>query len=111
MTRPQIPAIGLKVETAMGYAEISADLVCPLGTPSFQPGTHDYDPKRNDPIEGLSTCMTSRQEVPKGTRIGGQRWSSTAILRMVKQPAINCPKDCQTTAPSLQLRLQPSLWH
>ena len=37
--------------------------------------------------------------------------SSTAISRMVRQPAANCPKDCQTTAPSLQLRLQPSVWH
>ena len=31
--------------------------------------------------------------------------------RMVRQPAANCPKDSQTTAPSLLLRLQPSLWH
>ena len=37
--------------------------------------------------------------------------SSTAISRMVRQVAANCPKDCQTTAPSLQMRLQPSVWH
>ena len=30
---------------------------------------------------------------------------------MVSQPPANCAKDCQTTAPSLQLRLQPSVWH
>ena len=41
----------------------------------------------------------------------GQRRSSTAISTMVRQLAANCPKDCQTTAPSLQLRLQPSVWH
>ena len=48
---------------------------------------------------------------PKWTREWGQRRSSTAISRMVRQPATNCPKDYQTTAPSLQLRLLPSLWH
>ena len=53
-----------------------------------------------------STLMTS-----KWTREWGQRRSSTAISRMVRQHATNCPKDCQTTAPSLQLRLQPSVWH
>ena len=31
----------------------------------------------------------------------GQQLSSTAITRMVRQPAANCPKDYQTTAPSL----------
>ena len=30
---------------------------------------------------------------------------------MVRQPATACPNDCQTTAPSLLLRLQQSLWH
>ena len=39
------------------------------------------------------------------------KWTLTAISRMVRQPAANCPKDCQTAAPSWQLRLQPSLWH
>ena len=27
-----------------------------------------------------------------------------------RQPATNCPKDCRTTASSLQLMIQPSLW-
>ena len=56
------PPIGLKVEGAMTPAEINAELVCPLRTPNFPPGTHDYDPKRHDLIEGVSKCMISRQE-------------------------------------------------
>ena len=62
MTRPPAPAIGLKVEAAMASAEINAELVCSLGTPSFPPGTHDYDPKRHDLIEGVSKCMIAREE-------------------------------------------------
>ena len=129
MTRPPAPPIGLKIEEAMTSAEINAELVCPLRTPNFPPAKHDYDPKRHDLIGGVSKCMISRQEAqakfnehkdhmmkstlmaPKWTREWGQRRSSTAISRMVRQPAANCPKDCQTTAPSLQLRLQPSVWH
>ena len=62
MTRPPAPAIGLKVEAAMASTEINAELVCPLGTPSFPPGTQDYDPKRHDLIEGVSKCMITREE-------------------------------------------------
>ena len=62
MTRPLAPPIGLKVEEAMTYAEINAELVCPLSTPNFPPGTHDYVPKRHDLIEGVSKCMISGQE-------------------------------------------------
>ena len=62
MTRPPAPPIGLKVEEAMTSAEINAELVCPLRTPNFPPGTHDYDPKRQDLIEGVSKCMISGQE-------------------------------------------------
>ena len=62
MTRPLAPPIGLKVEEAMTSAEIYDELVCPLRTPNFPPGTHDYDPKRHDLIEGVSKCMISRQE-------------------------------------------------
>ena len=43
-------------------AEINAELVCPLRTPNFPPGTHYYDPKRHDLIEGVSKCMISGQE-------------------------------------------------
>ena len=44
------------VHIGHGSAEINAELVCPLGTPSFPPGTHDYDLKRYDLIEGVSKC-------------------------------------------------------
>ena len=190
MTRTPAPPIGLKVDEAMTSAEINAELVCPLRTPNFPPGAHDYYPKRHDLIEGVSKCMISGQEVQakfnefreaqgshdevytdgskmnervgaaavinrhfqngettcrqlskrlpdnntifaaeataislalnyyqhmgparKWTREWGQRRSSNAISRMVIQTAANCPKDCQTTAPYLQLRLQPSVWH
>ena len=62
MTRPQAAPIGLKVEEAMTSAEINAELVCPLGTPNFPPGTHDYDPRRHNLIEVVSKCLISRQE-------------------------------------------------
>ena len=62
MTRPPAPPICLKVEEAMTSAEINAELVCCLRTPNFPPGTHDYDPKRHDLIEGVSECMIYGQE-------------------------------------------------
>ena len=62
MTRPPAPPIGLKVEEAMTSAEINAELVCPLRTTNFPPGTHGYDPKRHDLIEGVNKCKISRQE-------------------------------------------------
>ena len=62
MTRPPAPPIGLKVEEAMTSAEINAELVCPLRTPNFPPGTHYCDPKKHDLIEGVSKCMISGQE-------------------------------------------------
>ena len=62
MTRPPAPPIGLKVEEAMTSAEIDAELFCPLRTPNFPPGTHDYDPKAHDRIEGVSECMISGKE-------------------------------------------------
>ena len=49
-------------QVSCSSAEINAELVCPLRTPNFPPGTHDYDPKRHDLIEGVSKCMISRQE-------------------------------------------------
>ena len=39
--------------------------------------------------------MKSTVMAPKWTREWGQRRSSTAISRMVRQPAANCPKDCK----------------
>ena len=62
MTWPLAAPIGLEVEEAMTSAEINAELVCPLGTSNFPPGTHVYDPKRHDLIEGVSKCMISGQE-------------------------------------------------
>ena len=53
MTRTPAPPIGIKVEEAMTSAEVNAELVCPLKTRNFPPGTHDYDPKRHDLIEGV----------------------------------------------------------
>ena len=48
----------------MASAEINAELVCTLGTPSFPPGAHDYDPKRHDLIKGVSKSTISIQETP-----------------------------------------------
>ena len=135
ITRRPTPAIGLKVEAAMASVDINDELVCPLGTPSFPAGAHNYDPKIHDLIKGVSKCMISIQEAQaelneyrcewvtritwwglhwwhgsKWTREWGQQRSSTAISRMVRQPTANCPEDCQTTAPSLQMKLQPPLW-
>ena len=62
MTRPPAKPIGLKVEEAMTSAEIDIEKVCPLKTPTFPPGTHEYDPKRHGLIEGVSKCMITRQE-------------------------------------------------
>ena len=47
---------------AMTSAEIDVELVCPLRTPNFPPGTHEYDPKKHNLIEGVSKCMITREE-------------------------------------------------
>ena len=62
MTRPPAKPISLKVEEAMTSAEIDIETVCPLKTPTFPPGTHEYDPKRHSLIEGVSKCMITREE-------------------------------------------------
>ena len=62
MTRPPAQPIGLKVEEAMTSAEIDGETICPLKTPTFPPGTHEYDPKRHRFIEGVSKCMITREE-------------------------------------------------
>ena len=54
MTQPLASPIGHKVDTAMVSAEINAELVCPLRTPNFLLGMHDYDPERK--------CIISIQE-------------------------------------------------
>ena len=62
MIQPPAKPIGLKVEEAMISAEIDIETVCPLGTPTFPPGTHEYDPKRHSLIQGVSKCMITREE-------------------------------------------------
>ena len=62
MTRPSIQPIGLKLEEAMTSAKIDVELVCPLRTPNFPPGTHEYDPKKHNLVEGVSKCMITREE-------------------------------------------------
>ena len=132
MTRTPAPPIGLKIEEAMTSAEINAELVCSLRTPNFPPGTHDYDPKRHDLIEGVSKCMISRQEAQAkfnefreaqgshdevytdGSKMNERVGAAAVINRHFQNGETtcrHCPKDCQTTAPCLQLRLQQSVWH
>ena len=62
MTRPSTQPIGLKLEEAMTSAEIDVELVCPLRTPCFPPGTHEYDLKKDNLIEGVSKYMIIREE-------------------------------------------------
>ena len=62
MTRPPTQPIGLKLEEAMTSAEINVEAVCPLKTPIFLPGAHEYDPKEHNLIEGVSKFMISREE-------------------------------------------------
>ena len=132
MTRPLPFPIGFKGEAAMVPVDNKIELVCPFITLSFSPRMHDYDPKRHNLIEGVGKCRITRQEAQTKfneyldtpgshtavypdsfKRIGrvGQWQSSTAISAVVTQPATTCPKDCQTTTPSLLLRLQPSPGH
>ena len=92
----------------------------PLGTPSFPAGTHDYDPKRHDHIEWISRCMISSIVKHKDHMMIFTLMATKWVVAGGHQPQFpvwwgNLPptvkKPCQTTAPSLQLRLQPSLWH
>ena len=116
----------------MFSVEINAELVCLFKTNCFPPGMHDYNPMRHNLIEGVSKCMTSRQAAQANLnaycktqglhnevytdcfkmneRVGAGE-AINCHSRMVVHPASNCLKDCQTTAPSLLLRLQPLVWH
>ena len=62
MTWPPTSTVDLKVEAAMAPVDRSAELVCPLRTASFPPGTLDYDHKRQHIIEGVSRYVISLQE-------------------------------------------------
>ena len=57
MTRPSTQPNGLKLEETMTSAEIDVELVFPLRTPSFPRGTHEYDTKKHNLIEGRRKCM------------------------------------------------------
>ena len=52
MTRPSNQPVGLKLEEAMTSAEIDVELVCPLKTPCFPPGTHGVWSKETQPHWG-----------------------------------------------------------
>ena len=121
---------------AMTSAEIDAEMVCPLKTPSFLPGTHQYYPKRHSLIEGMSKCKIKREEAQakfsitmlndhmmKSTltdlrlmRQWGQQRSSTAISRIMRQLAASCPKDsiifaAEATAITLALKYYRHMDH
>ena len=122
MTQPPAPPISLKIEVAMASAKIKTKLVCPFRKHIFPLGTHDYDPKKHNLIEGVSKCMISRQEArakfneyhetqgshnevyTEGSKINERGGRAAAVInchsRLVRQPAANCQKGCQTTAPS-----------
>ena len=62
MTQLPTQPLGLKLEEAMTSAEIDVESICPLRTPSFPPGAHEYDPKKHSLIEGVSKLMITREE-------------------------------------------------
>ena len=45
------------------HAEIDIETVCPLKTPTFPPGTHEYEPKRHSLIEGVSKCIPALDQI------------------------------------------------
>ena len=54
MTQPPTQPLVLKLEEAMTSSDIDVESVCSLRTQSFPPGGHEYDPKKNNLIEGVS---------------------------------------------------------
>ena len=132
MTRPPAYPIGHKVEAAMASAEVKVESVCPLITPSIPPGTHDYDPRDTTSLKEWTNVWSPARK---------PRLSSMSIMKLKikwrklywwlqneresggsgshQPPFPGCwdnlmppfIKDCQTTAPSLLLRQQPSHWY
>ena len=124
--------IGEEAEEAMTSAENIAELVYFLRTPSFPQGTHDYDPKRHELLEGVSKYMISRQRTQAkfneyhelqgshdevytdGSKMN-ERFGAVAVInhhfqngeRICHQLSKRLPENTS----SLQLRLQPSVWH
>ena len=124
--------IGEEAEEAKTSAENNSELVCFLRTPNFLQGTHDYDPKRHEHLEGVSKCMISRQEAQakfneyrelQGSHVEVytdrskmNEWLGAVVVmnhhfqngeRICRQLSKRLPEN----TPSLQLRLQPSVWH
>ena len=132
MTWSLAQPIGLQLEEAMTSAEIDPEMVCPLKTPSFPPGTHDYDPKIHSLIEGVSKCMITSEEAQAkfsayrnaqgphdevytdGSKIN-ERVGAAAVINLHFQngetTCCQLSKNSQIAVPSLLLRQQPSHWH
>ena len=66
--------IGLKVEAAMAFTEIIAELVAPWGHPAFCQ-EHDYASQRHKLIQGVSKYMTDHQMQNPG-QIQWVSWNS-----------------------------------
>lgn len=62
MTRPPIPPVGLKMETAMQDAGIYTDDISPMIIPDFPPGTHPYEPHITYLIDDTPKSMISASE-------------------------------------------------
>ena len=85
-------------------------------TPNCPPGTHDYDPKRHDLIEGVSKCMISGQEAQAkfnefreaqrshdgvytdGSKMNERVGATAVINRHFQNGEINLPPTVQKTA-------------
>ena len=52
-----VSPVSLVVEASMASAEISAELICPLWTPTFH-RKHDYNPKKHNLIEGWANVWS-----------------------------------------------------
>ena len=129
MIRLPAPPIGLKSRGSHDLCRDQCRILCPLRTPKFPTGTHNYDPKRHDLIEGVSKCMTSGQEAQaKFNEFREAKGSHDEVYTdgsKMNESGGSCghqppfpkwwdnlsPTVQKTSAPSLQLRLQPSVWH
>ena len=132
MTRPPTKPIVLKLEEAMTSAEIDVELVCPLRTRSFPPGTHEYNPKKHNLIEGVSKFMISREEAQAkfreyhdaqgphdevytdGSKINERVGAAAVINRHFQNGETTChqlSKRLPDNSKILLLRLQPLPWH
>ena len=113
--------------STIASAEIYAQVVYSLTSPSLPPGMHDYDPMRHNLTEGVSKCMISKEEAKVNeyceTRVshdevytdGSKMKEREATVAVINHHFQNGEttwylyKNGHTTAPPLLLRLQPSL--